>query len=242
LPGYQAEGQLGGELKLVGNPASAPVFEVKLKSDQIVLRQDVPADMHPADDDIRAESKENRTLEPASQAVQLLKSVAGWAWLIKSDWQIKTLELPELTITDISLQAEKSLMQLEIERLAASFGKSGQLRLSLILESLLQDPHWQASLIAEKFNLKPFRKTFSMTGVLDASLVGSGLLDSNSELPSGLNLNGKWRLRQGAFVKIPLLVPSPILSNRKNRFSWVQVFKIFPVNLLFVIRSCVLIK
>jgi len=227
LPGYQAEGQLGGELKLVGNPASAPVLQVKLKSDQIVLRQDVPTDMHPADDDIRAESKENRTLEPASQAVQLLKSVAGWAWLIKSDCQIKTLELPELTITDISLQAEKSLMQLEIERLAASFGKSGQLRLSLILENLLQDPHWQASLIAEKFNLKPFRKTFSMTGVLDASLVGSGLLDSNSEMPSDLNLNGKWRLRQGAFVKIPLFSAFTNFIKQKKQIQLGSSFQDF---------------
>ncbi len=224
LPGYQVEGQLGGELKLIGNPASAPVLQVKLKSDKIVLLKSVTA---PQSETPPAGLRDDAFLKPGSQAVQFLKFIAGWAWLIKSDCQIKTLELPELTITDISLQAEKSLMQLEIERLAARFGKSGQLRLSLILENLLQDPHWQASLIAEKFNIKPFRKTFSMTGILDASLVGSGLLDSDSELPSDLNLNGKWRLRQGAFVEIPLFSAFTNFIKQKKQIQLGSSFQAF---------------
>ncbi len=202
LPGYQVEGQLGGELKLVGNPTSAPVLQIKLKSDQIVLHKSVPAD--PQSETSQADLRNDSTLKPGIQAVQFLKSVAGWDWLLKSDCQIKTLKLPELTVTDISLLAEKNLMQLEIERLVAHFGKSGQLRLSLILDNLLQNPHWQASLIAKKFNLKPFRESFLMTGILDASLVGSGLLNSDSKLLGSLNLNGKWRLRQGTFFNFPL--------------------------------------
>jgi len=197
LPGYQAEGQLGGELKLVGNLTSAPVLQVKLKSDQIVLHKEVLVETPASEGNMPPlEFKKKNTLEPLRQAEQFLKFVAGWGWLVKSDCHIKTLELPELTITDISLLAEKNLMQLEIERLAAHFGKSGQLRLSLILENLLQVPRWQASLISRKFDLKPFRASFSTTGILDASLVGSGLLGSEF---ASLNLNGKWRLQQGAF-------------------------------------------
>lgn len=202
LPGYQVEGQLGGELKLVGNPVSAPVLQVKLKSDRIVLHKSVAVDPQP--ETLPADPRNDSTLKPGIQARQFLKLVAGWNWLLKSDCQIKTLLLPKLTVKNISLLAEKNLMQLEIERLGAHFGKSGQLRLSLILENLLQNPHWQASLIAKKFDLKPFRKSFSTTGILDASLVGSGLLASDSELFGSLNLNGKWWLRQGTFLDLPL--------------------------------------
>jgi hypothetical protein len=114
------------------------------------------------------------------------------------------LELPGLIVSNLSLLAEKSLTRLEIERLTAHFGKSGRLRLSLVLENLLHEPRWQASLIAEKFYLKPFRKTFLVDGILDASLVGGGVLASDSELVQGLDLHGKWNLRQGAFVNYPL--------------------------------------
>ena len=228
LPGYQVAGQLGGELKLVGNPVSAPVLQVNLKSDLIALRKDVTTpDTHPDDDGLRADSTDNQAVKLENQAVQLLKSIAKWEWLIKSDCQIKSMKLPELTITDISLQAEKSLMELEIERLAARFGKSGQLRLSLILKNLLHDPHWQASLIADKLNLKPFRKTFSMAGILDASLVGSGLLDSDSGLSSDLDLNGKWRLRQGTFVNLSVFRAFTRFIDLKKQIQLGATFKDF---------------
>jgi len=239
LPGYQVEGQLGGELKLVGNPQSAPILQVKLKSDQIVLHKEVPVEISAAAGDMPPlESKENRSLEPLKQAEQFLKSVAGWGWLVKSDCQIKTLDLPELTITDISLLAEKNLMQLEIERLAAHFGQSGQLRLSLILENLLQEPRWQASLIAKKFNLKPFRGSFATTGILDASLVGSGLLGSNSEKLASLNLNGKWRLRQGVFRDTPLYKAFTNFLKRKRQVKLGSGFTDFAGR--FVLRDKVL--
>ena len=229
VPGFQAAGQMNGELKLVGNPTSSPVLQINLKSEQIVLHKDVPA---------TPQTVAGRTLEPGAQAVKLLKFIAGWGWLIKSDCQVKTLQLPELKLADVSLQAEKSLTQLEIERLSARFGKSGQLRLSLVLENLLQDPHWQASLIAEKFNLKPFSRTFLMTGTLDAALVGGGMLYSDSELPSALNLNGKWRLRSGAFVGFPLFSSFTDFIKQQKRIKLSPGFKDFSGK--FVLRDKVL--
>jgi len=241
LPGYQVEGQLGGELKLVGNPKSAPVLQVELKSDQIILHKDSSVGTSEAEAEpplASLDSKESCVLEPLKQAEQFLKSVAGWGWLVKSDCQIKALELPELKITAISLLAEKNLMQLEIERLSADFGKSGQLRLSLILENLLHEPRWQASLIARKFNLKPFRESFATTGILDGSLVGSGLLDSESELLASLNLNGKWRLRQGVFLNSPLYNAFTDFLKQKSRIKLGSGFTDFAGK--FVLRDKVL--
>ena len=130
--------------------------------------------------------------------------MAKWEWIVKSDCRIGLLDLPELDLAELSFLAEKNLVQLEIERLAASFGKHGQIRLSLILDDLLHEPRWQASLVAEKLNLKPFSKTLSLTGILDASLVGEGRLRSGSEVGEDLVLNGKWQLGQGGFAGQPL--------------------------------------
>ena len=213
LAGYQAEGQLAGQLKLVGNPKSSPVLQINLESEKIVLR---PEDLSGATSEespveIEKSATGNETESDDRQASgfkvrfgEWLRQVAKWEWRLKSDCRIAELELPGMTVNDLSLLAEKSLVQVEIERLAARFGKSGQLRLSLILENLLHDPTWQASLIAEKLDLKPFHKTLSWSGILDASLVGGGMLKSGPEPVTDLDLNGKWSLRQGTFTGCPL--------------------------------------
>ena len=207
VPGYQTEGQLAGELKLVGNPLAAPVLQVKLKSDKIVLQRDgssTPLLENSLAPDVSAMADSSPALDFRDRFAKMLRAVAKWECLIRSDCWIGTLVLPQLTISDVSLLAEKSLVQVEVERLVAHFGNSGQLRLSLFIENLLHDSHWQASLIAEKFDLKPFSKTLMLNGILDASLVGGGLLDSDSELIADLTLSGKWRLRNGVFNNSPL--------------------------------------
>ncbi len=230
-PGFQAAGSMAGELKLVGNPTSSPVLQINLKSERIALRKDAAAAPPTA-------AADEETPAAGIQALKLLKIIAGWDWLVKSDCQVKTLELPELKLADVSLRAEKSLTQLEIERLSARFGESGQLRLSLVMEDLLQGPHWQASLIAEKFNLKPFSKTFSMTGTLDASLVGGGILSDDSDLPGALNLNGKWRLRTGAFTGCPLFTSFADFIKRRKRIKLSLDFDDFSGK--FVLRDNIL--
>ena len=210
LSGYQCEGRLEGDLKLVGNPLLTPVLQVELNSEKIVLREVLSPSTKPA-----PESGDVTTLEAATDdrivssdyqgmAANFLRSLAKWEWIVKSDCRIGMLDLPELDLAELSFLAEKNLVQFEIERLAASFGKYGQVRLSLILDDLLHEPRWQASLVAEKLNLKPFSKTLSLTGILDASLVGEGRLKPGSEVGEDLVLNGKWQLGQGGFAGQPL--------------------------------------
>ncbi len=223
LSGYQCEGRLESDLKLVGNPFLAPVLQVELNSEKIVLREVLPLSTKPgliADSDLEMiqpapEIGEGTTLEAAADdrivssdyqgmAANFLRSLAKWEWIVKSDCRIGMLDLPELDLAELSFLAEKNLVQFEIERLAASFGKYGQVRLSLILDDLLHEPRWQASLVAEKLNLKPFSNTLSLTGILDASLVGEGRLKPGSEVGEDLVLNGKWQLGQGSFSGQPL--------------------------------------
>ncbi|MCK5915241.1 MAG: hypothetical protein KAG92_03800, partial [Deltaproteobacteria bacterium] len=198
LPGYLVKGELAGQLKLIGNPNSAPVLQVELKSDQITLQETELS--RPLSEVSPAVTTGSLFSGFNNQFVNFCKLVAKWEWLVKSDCRLGALQLPDMTIFDLSLLAEKNLVQVEVERLAARFGESGELRLSFILEDLLHEPHWQASLIAKKLDLKPFTKTLRFNGILDASLVGGGLLESDSEFVGELGLNGKWHLRQGAFV------------------------------------------
>ncbi len=210
LSGYQCEGSLEGDLKLVGNPFSVPVLKVELNSEKIVLREVLSASTSRA-----SESGEETTFEvlangpsPLSNykdmTANLLRSLAKWEWVVKSDCRIGVLELFNMHLAELSLRAEKNLVQLEIERLAVRLGKQGQVRLSLILDDLLHDPRWQASLVVEKLNLKPFSKTLLLTGKLDASMVGGGRLGDDFESSEELVLNGKWQLRQGSFAEQPL--------------------------------------
>ena len=206
-PGYRAAGRLSGQLKLIGNPQSAPVLQVNLESAKIVLHETETEVISPsvANRSAAAEGDNPVTFSGLEWAcLNRVRGLADWEWQVKSECRIERLELPGLTVSDISLLAEKSTTQLELERLTAHFGKSGRVRLSMVLEDLFQEPHWQASLIVEKFNLKPFRETALLDGVLDASLVGGGLLGRDSEPLQGLDLHGKWSLRQGAFVDYPL--------------------------------------
>ena len=206
LPGYQCEGRLEGDLKLVGNPLLVPVLKVELNSEKIVLRDSLPVPESGVETTLEAVTNDRL---PSSgykvTAVNFLRSLAKWEWIVKTDCRIGLLELPDLNFAELSFRAEKNLVQLEIERLAARFGKEGQVRLSLILDDLLHDPHWQASLVAEKLDLEPFSETLSLNGKLNASMVGEGRLGSDSESGTELVLNGKWQLRQGRFAKQPLL-------------------------------------
>ncbi|MEA3347582.1 MAG: hypothetical protein U9Q39_00835 [Pseudomonadota bacterium] len=223
LPGHQCEGALEGDLKLIGNPLKTPVLKIELSSEKIVLRALDPASVNrtpilEADShspQLDHESGESTTSKPTpdgrsrlsdyqDMTVNFLQSLAKWEWIVKSDFQIGLLELPGLQLAELSFLAEKTLVQLEIERLAARFGKQGQVRLSLILDDFLHGPRWQASLVAEKFDLKPFNKTMSLTGMLDLSLVGGGWLGSDSERNKELVFDGKWQLRQGSFAGQPL--------------------------------------
>ncbi len=223
LPGYYCEGGLEGDLKLIGNPLNAPVLKVELSSEKIVLRVSEPlsvnrtpileVDSH--NPQLNPESGESMTSKsvPDSRSrlsdyqdmsVNFLQSLAKWEWIVKSDFRIGLLELPDLQLVELSFLAEKNLVQLEIERLAARFGKQGQVRLSLILDDFLHGPRWQASLVVEKFDLKPFNKTLSLTGILDLSLVGGGWLGSGPERGEELVFDGKWQLLQGSFAGQPL--------------------------------------
>ncbi len=223
LPGYRCEGGLEGDLKLIGNPFNAPVLKIELGSEKIVLRALEPASadqllIAEADSEITrldSESGESTTFKAVvddrsrlsdyhDMTVNFLRSLAKWEWIVKSDCRIGLLELPDLQLTELSFLAEKNLVQLEIERLAARFGKKGQVRLSLILDDFLHGPRWQASLVAEKFDLKPFNKTLSLTGMLDLSLVGGGWLRSDPEGGEELVFDGKWQLLQGSFAGQPL--------------------------------------
>ena len=223
LPGYQCEGGLEGDLKLIGNPFNAPVLKVELSSEKIVLRTPDPAPVSrapiaEADSErtqLDSESEEiptfkvtvddrSRLSDYQDMTVNFLRSLAKWEWIVKSDCRISLLELPDLQLAELSFLAEKNLVQLEIERLAARFGKQGQVRLSLILDDFLHGPRWRASLVAEKLNLKPFNKTLSLTGMLDLSLVGGGWLGSDPERGEELVFDGKWQLLQGSFAGQPL--------------------------------------
>ncbi|MEA1922176.1 MAG: hypothetical protein U9N63_05915 [Pseudomonadota bacterium] len=224
LPGYQCLGQLEGDLKLIGNPLQTPVLQAKLNSEKIVLRavsSEVtgPPPISEAEPEMIQPELERGAVtaleiegdeqfsSPDYQniAANFLRSLAGWEWIVKGDCRIGLLGLPDLRLAEFSFLAEKNLVQLEIERLAAHFGQQGQIRLSLILDDLLHEPRWQASLVVKKFDLKPFSKTLSlMTGILDASLVGGGRLGSDFEGAEDLVFNGKWQLRQGCFVQSPL--------------------------------------
>ncbi len=222
LTGCKYEGSLEGELKLVGNPLLAPVLKVDLNSEKIVLRNLPSASTSPIPEngaEITAEDADGGrlpSLSYESMAANFLRSLAKWEWVVKSDCRIALLELPDLHLADLSFRAEKNLVQFEIERLAASFGKQGQVRLSLILDDLLHGPRWQASLVAEKLNLKPFSKTLSLTGSLDASMVGGGRLGMDPESSEELVLNGKWRLRQGSFAKQSLFTAFNLFMKRKR--------------------------
>ncbi|MBN2809684.1 MAG: hypothetical protein JXR80_09360 [Deltaproteobacteria bacterium] len=226
LPEYQVEGSLEGDFKLIGNPFSAPVLELKLQAEKIAVRAEAaPAASAavPADDNLVMASA--ATFMPSEKpggvaagpglevspwsvfrerGENLLWRLAAWGWIVKSDCRIETLLWNAISLREFTLVAEKNLLQLEIERLAARFGSQGQVRLSLILDELLQIPRWQASLVAEKFDLKPFEKTLALTGVLDASLVGGGRLRVAGQESGGLNLKGKWQLSQGRFFGQPL--------------------------------------
>ncbi len=235
LPGYQCDGRLEGDFKLVGNPFASPVLKLDLKAEKIVLKAETLAseslDSVLGADHERGQSElvnsEEATLEGQSDepvvgsdwqdgVEKLLLRLAGWQWIVKSDCQIEVLELPGMHLHDLSLVAEKNLVQLEIERLVAHFGREGQVRLSLILDDFLQDPRWQASLVAEKFDLKPFKTALKMTGALDASFVGGGRLGVELERGKGLNLKGKWQLRQGVFFEQPLFISFKNFLEREN--------------------------
>ena len=224
LQNYQSDGSLEGDLKLVGNPFSSPVLKLELNSEKIVLQSLNPALESSGPVAIvgtkKVDSLEN--LEGKSLEVDLnkpfrlsdwrdgvekfLQQIAHWDWIVKSDCRIESLELPDIQLRDLTFVAEKNLLQLEVERLAARFGEKGQARLSLILDDLLHEPRWQASLVAEKLNLKPFKRKLGLTGVLDAALVGGGRLGSGNERSDELTLKGKWQLRHGAFIEQPLFV------------------------------------
>ncbi|MCD6532629.1 MAG: hypothetical protein J7L25_00950 [Deltaproteobacteria bacterium] len=223
LSGYQCLGRLEGELKLIGNPLQTPVLQAVLNSEKIVLRAvssetTEPPPIPEADSELtqpelkRGESAAlevvtgDRSPAPDYQkiAANFLRSLAQWEWIVKSDCRIGLLELPDLRLTEFSFLAEKDLVQLEIERLAAHFAPQGEVRLSLILDDFLHQPRWQASLVVKKLDLKPFIKTLSLTGILNASLVGGGRLGDDFEGAEELVFNGKWLLRQGRFGQSPL--------------------------------------
>ncbi|MEA3333297.1 MAG: hypothetical protein U9Q58_06855 [Pseudomonadota bacterium] len=224
LPGYQCAGQLEGDLKLIGNPLQTPVLQAKLNSDKIVLRalgsvSSGPLPISEAKPEMIQPELErgevtalevkghDRLSSPDYQhiAANFLRSLAGWEWIVKGDCRIDQLDLPDMRLAEFSFLAEKNLVQLEIERLAAHFGQQGQVRLSLILDDLLHEPRWQASLVVKKFDLKPFSKTLSlMTGILDVSLVGGGRMGADFEGTEDLFFNGKWQLRKGRFLQAPL--------------------------------------
>ena len=220
LPGYRCEGGLEGDIKLIGNPFNAPVLKIDLDSEKIVLRTLDPAPAGQVSitgvDSPRTQlDSESTTFKAVAgdrprlsdyqdKTVNFLQSLAKWEWIVKSDCQIGLLELPDLQLNELSFLAEKNLVQLEIERLAARFGEKGQVRLSLILDDFLHGLRWQASLVAEKFDLEPFNKTLSLTGMLDLSLVGGGWLGSGPEHSEELVFDGKWQLLKGSLAGQPL--------------------------------------
>ncbi len=235
LPGYQYEGRLESDLKLVGNPFSAPVLKLDMNSEKIVLRTVAPASENLVPvllTDVErvqpvSEKPERATLVGGSGKTiagsgwrdvseSFLLKLAEWQWIVKSDCRIDVLELPGLHLAEFSFVAEKNLVQLEVERLAARFGRKGQVRLSLILDDFLQGPRWQASLVVEKLDLKPFKETLQLTGVLEASLVGGGRLGAYHDRGEELDLKGKWQLRQGVFFEQPLFVSFEYFLEREG--------------------------
>lgn len=237
LPGYKCAGSLEGELNLVGNPFSAPVLKLELNSEKIVLRALDPALLSSGkvavanNDkvDVRSENRHGDQDDKSQETSQLsdwrdeaenfLHKVATWNLIVKSDCRIKSLDFSGVHLNDFVLVAEKNLLQLEVERLAARLGSKGQARLSLIVDNLIDEPHWHASLVAEKLDLKPFKKNLEFAGVLDASLVGGGRLGVGSEPGEDLTLQGKWKLRQGVFLKQPLFVAFKKFLEREGRLS-----------------------
>ncbi|MCD6292898.1 MAG: hypothetical protein J7M09_05515 [Deltaproteobacteria bacterium] len=226
LSDYRCLGQLEGDLKLIGNPLRSPVLQVKLNSEKIVFQ---PLDYPSTGSPLPPASVDSRLVATDFQGTvkDFLRSLAGWEWIVKSDCRVGSIDFPHLHLTEFSFLAEKKLVQLEIERLAAHFGQQGEIRLSLILDDLLHEPRWQASLVAEKFDLKPFQKTLSLAGVLDVSLVGGGRLVSDFEEVEDLVFNGKWKLRQGRFVSSPLLTSFSLFLKRERAMSVAEDFSIF---------------
>ncbi len=234
LSDYQCSGRLEGDLKLIGNPLQTPVLHVKLNSEKIVLRapdsesigqtaitdvaKKIQSELESAEPTALevATGDRSRSLDYQNIAANFLRSLAAWEWIVKGDCQIGLLELPDLRLAEFSFLAEKNLVQLEIERLAAHFGSRGQVRLSLILDDFLHEPRWQASLVVKKFDLKPFTKTLSLSGILDASLVGGGRLGADFEGAEDLVFNGKWQLRQGRFVQSPLFTAFSLFLEQKR--------------------------
>ncbi|MEA3347549.1 MAG: hypothetical protein U9Q39_00670, partial [Pseudomonadota bacterium] len=258
LSGYQCQGRLEGDLKLIGNPLQTPVLQAKLNSEKIVLRAVSseaagPPPISEAEPEMiqpelergevtALEIEGDDQLSPPNyqnMAANFLRSLAEWEWIVKGDCRIGLLELPNLRLAEFSFLAEKNLVQLEIERVAAHFGQQGQVRLSLILDDLLHEPRWQASLVVKKFDLKPFSKTLSlMTGILDASLVGGGRLGSDFEGAEDLVFNGKWQLKQGRFVQPPLFTAFNLFLEQERGSCVSAEFSVFSGN--FALRDEIL--
>ncbi len=200
------KGKLTGDLKLVGNLFDAPVFKLRLKADEIVVKG-------------VAEKRDAGGKQPPPVS-SLVRFLADWEWLVDCNCQVGSLQVDNLQLKNVSLAAKKKTTQFEIERFAAGFASSGRARLTLVIEDLLDSPHWQASVVTKAVDFSRLDASWPFPGQLDLSLVGGGKCGTGDDYLESAEFDGKWSLRQGSFAGQPLYVAFNRFLARNGRKSW----------------------
>ena len=201
--GFKARGELTGDLKLVGNLFDMPVLKAEMQAGKIEVETG------------------SGTGTELSSLNSLLDFLAGWEWLADCDCRIDSLQWNDLGMKNFILTAKKKTTQFEIERLAAEFKSQGRARLTLIVDDLLDNPRWQASLVAK--GIDPSRLNFG-TGFpsarLNFSLVGGGSCGAGVDYLKAAEFDGKWSLRQGKFTRQPLFTAFNRFLGAAGRKPW----------------------
>ena len=204
--GFSVQGECTGDLKLVGNLFDVPVLKAELKADEITVQT--------------GSEKRPAAAGPPSFS-SLLDFLADWEWLAECDGRVKSLKWDAHTMKNFVLNAKKKTTMFEIERLAADFEPQGRSRLTLIVEDLLDNPRWQASLVAKKIDPSRWGAPGEFPPArLDLSLVGGGACGKKRDYLQTAELDGKWRLRQGRFKKQPLFAAFNRFLTQAGRRPW----------------------
>ncbi|MBW1646048.1 MAG: hypothetical protein JRJ56_06955 [Deltaproteobacteria bacterium] len=172
------DGACAGEVNLVGNLEVNPVVRVRLTADRLAYRRPLAAAGGPP-------------CSPRQTLGGLFAAATGGNFLGEVNLEIGRLDLCTASLRQLTLKARKRLNQLLVERLAAAVD-GGKLRVSLAVDDLLAQPHWNGSLVLEKMDPLWLLPAWPFAGPLSGSLVLEG------DLPAAGGRDAWLRTLQGS--------------------------------------------
>lgn len=196
-------GDCSGKVNIIGNLAASPVLRLNLSAKHLSL---LKAETRTT---VGAETSGNENSAGCGKQCSPMKSLARLlAWTTDSDWlaevncKVDRLEMWSSSFSQVELSGKKMMNQLLVDKLAGKTA-GGDVRLSLVVDDLLHDPLWNASLVIKKVNLEKVLPAWPLTGKMDGSLVLSGAAPTADAASSAwfdsIRGSGTLSLKKGVF-------------------------------------------